>query len=270
VSGPYDSDLADPESFVMAGAFFQAADSVGVVDIGLPRVKIIGPELTVRREVTLPGIVRAVHVVDWPTNVIVVGALRGPDSVGWPLHRLDLSGKRARVLQSFGDNGGELRLGQSSLVNDRRISVAHSGDLWAAEVLAYRLHLFAESGSARRSLAHDRDWFTSTGVRHSTSPPGEYIDGIAVDELEQVWVFARVRSPNWQNADGTRKDDQADVWHSRIEVLDSEGSGVLASTEVDGLVLYVAGNDILAMYERDNATGRHLVHLVRFALTPSS
>jgi hypothetical protein len=170
------------DGFMMPGGFFQVADSIGILDIGFPRIKVVGPDLRVAREIRLPGIVRRIHVIEWPTNVIASASVNDPRSSGWPLHEVHLSGPVARVRASFGDNGGQKLYGESSLVGERRTVQGRAGLIWGAEVLNYRLHLYsAESGGTLRSVEHSRDWLHPQDDNSDVSAPGHYIGDITGD-----------------------------------------------------------------------------------------
>lgn len=267
------ASLEDPavyerdDGFLMPGAFFEIGDSVGVIDLANPRIKIVGPDLEVVREIRLPGIVRRIHVIEWPVDVIASASVNDPRSSGWPLHRMDLSRRTARVLESFGDNGGQKLFGESSLVGERRTVRARSGSIWGAEVLDYRIHLYATSGHTIRSLDHPRDWFVAESDANDGLVPRPYIGDLGVDHEGRVWVFAKVPREEWRGADGRMLEDQSEVWHTRVEVLAENGRDVITSRDLDGLVLYATGPDTAAMYEFDEGSGRHLVRIVRFEIS---
>ncbi len=133
---------AGPGEFMRVfDAITGAQDSIVVIDNGLARATIIGPDLRAGRMVALPGEFQQGRVLVWPHVVVMNGLVDSAERTGWPLHALTLESSRAEIMRSFGANHGELRPGETSAlaspigVNPWR----HLLDRRSSSVSAYRM-----------------------------------------------------------------------------------------------------------------------------------
>lgn len=246
-------------------------DSLLLLDSGLLRASVMGPDFRFIRSVSLPFYANALAVVDWPRSVVVNGASYAASMVGWPLHVLDFSASPARTSFSFGDNNGELRAGQDFALMRRFFGVS-GGGFWAHHITKYQLTRYARDGRIEMSIRRRPEWFEndspwSIGGPNTQPPPMVQAAAIRHDTL---WVALGVARPDWQRSwrserlrgrteiSAAERPDQSELYRTRIEVIDLRNERVVAQRDIEGIVVDIDDQLAMTVYDLGPDSERRL------------
>ena len=154
-------------------------DSIAVFDPGLGRVSFVGPDLVVGRTARLPGSFREAVPDDFP-EVLLSGRVPTPESLGYPIHRVDMDASPLRVLDSFGAER-PIYLPTHPEISVRHVSPAAAGGLWLSHLAEYRWERWSREGLMLERFARSPEWFSSPSSwsmgNHDTPPP-PMLDGM--------------------------------------------------------------------------------------------
>ncbi|MGH9720845.1 MAG: 6-bladed beta-propeller [Bryobacteraceae bacterium] len=270
-----------PGEFVRPNELFMLpGDSVLVLDRGSATASVVGPDYRVRRVTRVPAAFPSIAVVDWPRRVLMNGMIRSAESVGWPLHLVDMSGPEAKVLKSFGLNDGELRP-SSARRSGQHLSVSQSGGVWAIDELRYRITEWTQVGTVARTLVRDPHWFRgeSSGLRGGrNTAPSPRIAGISQDADGNLWIFALVAAENWQSAWRGRPALMSgevpassfppldSLYQTKVEVIDPKAGRIVAAGQTPLLILGTIEGGVKAVAHATNADGAPVVSVLGFSL----
>jgi hypothetical protein len=264
--------------YAQAGASLPG-DSVIVFDAN-GRATVFSADLEPARTITVPGRgVTDVVVLDWPTRAVVASMIPTPESIGWPLHLVDMSGSLAEVLDSFGANEGRLLPEMTDMLR-LKSHLTRSGDaIWAAEAGRYRIGQWSDNGIGR--VIHRRPaWFAEASSMlpgGRVNPPAPVLVGLSADHEERLWVFGWVPGSNfadaWRNVpevSGSGETRASDLilplmYRTRIEILDPASGSVVVAGIWPRMVAGVLGPGRVATYEEDDA-GRAMLRIYRLRL----
>jgi|GEM_PF-3166333 len=246
-------------------AAFLPGDSILVLDAGLRRATVLSPDLSPVRFISLLMPITDVAILHWPYQVVAAGNLQTAEHVGWPLHLLDMSSENAVHVRAMGDNEGEIRAGQDGALR-RHLAPAGRHSVWAAHTVDYRLSLVSDNGEVLRSMHRKPDWFAEQSGLHSGSPivpPPPFLTSVAVRgdtaflafrvphrDWRRAW--ARVRIPPSGELAGSNRPEPTELNMSRIEVLNLQSGELIASRDVDGIIVGLAQDNSAAIYDLDS------------------
>lgn len=246
-----------PGEFRQPGLFLPwQGDSVLVLDTRAQRVTILRPSGDgFGRSVRLNGAFRD-GVATAPPTAILMGRVGRAESLGFPLHRVDLGSRRAEIIASFGSEDpvhSPTRPERSA----RHVSVGRLGAgpaLVLSHLVDYRVEFWSMDGTELLGVVEKRpEWFSETSqwsMGNPETPPPPLLDGAFLDEAGRLWVVARVPRADWADAwptypPGTQEitsdqaPDASEVWRSVIEVIDVEAGDLVATRQMDTLVRLV-------------------------------
>ncbi|MEK9501473.1 hypothetical protein WI372_10835 [Gemmatimonadota bacterium DH-20] len=226
------------------GILVGPADSLYVFDIGQSRLSVIDPGLEFARSASLSQLtVGAGFYAD--DHFVVNERYLTPESVGMPLHVLDLEGN---VLWSFGSTiSGAYRPDLREALSNRRISAGNPGRLWAARQNSYTIEHWTHSGELLSILKRDVEWFPEWMKAQSSAdaPPVSAVQALQV-RGDTAWVLLKRAGPNWRKAVEAsgrlyRVTDPEEYRKSVVEVIDLNSRRVIASAELGMNVISFAG-----------------------------
>jgi hypothetical protein len=239
-------------------------DSTLVFDFGNRRAVVVGPDFVPARYIIVPFPVGAAVVLDWPTEVVVLANISGVETVGRPLHLIDLSGSVSTVIRSFDTSN---RPGGNVYSGSHGLSESSEGYVWALDRSTYRLNLWdADEGRAVRSWRRDAGWFqqerpfvTSTAREAAEDPAGRLWVAVTTPRpgAEELMRGALNRLypaglPN-EPFEVASEDlpPTLDRYRTTVEVLDMVQSRVYARTVLDEYLIGLLAGNRAAAYSED-------------------
>jgi hypothetical protein len=250
-----------PGEFASAVFLMPAADSMVAFDNGNMRVTVIGPDFVPVRSAPMPGPITAAAAARWPGRVVVNATWGRAESVGWPLHLLDLGGPAATVLASFGPGTRELQTGQARR-HAQVLAGSPDGTVWSGDRTQYRVTEWTNAGELQRSLTRQPAWFgASEGMMGGPArPPEPAMTGIRLDSVGRLWVITRIPAHNWRAAwqgidvprgrgeiSAARLPDPTTLYDSMIEVIDTKSNRVIARQRAGSAYIPI-GAGVFASY----------------------
>lgn len=239
-------------------------DSTVLFDVGLGRATVFDKDFRAVRSVRLPGSFGSVVPINWP-RVVANGSVMTTEAVGLPLHWLDLSGSKLRVLKSFGSNG-ELRPGQGARLR-RRLAPSTTIDMfWSAPIQEYLIEEWGSDGSPHRSWRRSPKWFegvSSADTGLPNRPPQPYLAALDVDDRGRVWTFVEVAAPDWKAAwkdvvipasgelRQSRGPSPVNLFQTIVEVIDTVADSVVTRTRWERFVVSALPDYTVATYTVD-------------------
>lgn len=260
--GRYRGDLgrrgSGPGEFTGTVGFSQLPGDSLLVHLDDGRVVVVDPSNTPQRQVTLPSVLHPMRVLDWPRRVLATGFMGTPGGAGYPLHVLDLSTSQARVLASFGWDGGRMRA-NAGMELSYYLTNPRNGEFWAADPLEYRIGKWNASGDSLAHLTRSPEWFLGRSrawIGNPTTPPPPMVIGFAEDDEGLLWVYSRVGQRNWKAAWpqvsretrelGSGLVDREKLFEVVVEVIDPRRARVVYRETLRQYVVHVLeGGEIL-------------------------
>lgn len=247
-------------------AIFLAGDSILVLDAAHRRATVVSPELIAVRSISLPLVPSAGTVLGWPDRVVIAGNSYELDHAGWPLHLLDMSGDQAVHVRSMGDTPREISSAQDGSAR-RRFAQSDGNSFWTAHLVEYRLARMSDEGEVLASLKRTPEWFPGTSGVHRgnpTVPPPPLLSGSTISR-DTLWLAFDVPRPDWQLAwreivippsgelSGGNRPEITELIRSRIEAVDVQTGELIASQEVDGVVVQLYSGPGAIVYDLDSS-----------------
>lgn len=267
--GRYEGDLgrtgSGPGEYrIPVTAAFLPGDSILVLDAGLRRATVLSPDLSPVRFISLPMPITDVAILHWPDQVVAAGNLQTSEHASWPLHLLDMSRENAAHMRALGDIPGEIRAGQDAALR-RHLSPADRNSVWAAHTVDYRLSLVSDNGAVLRSVHRKPEWFAEQSGLHNgspTVPPPPFLTS-AIVSGDTAWLAFRIPNASWRRAwahvrippsgelAGSNRPEPTELRASRIEVLDLLSGELIASRDVDGIIVGLGADNTALIYDLD-------------------
>lgn len=237
---------------------FDDGDSLHIIDQINLRHTILTPDGRVAASIPFPG-----HSVLLRLNgnrrMLMSGTVPTPDGIGRAFHTVSGAGL---VERSFGEVGGPVIVGQATAA--RRLSRPQNGTFWEAELRAYRINQWSESGKQLASFERKPSWFPivdrPSGGLFGTEPTPQVMD-VHADADGLVWVVIAVAARNWRSALGTPvlasgattypSADQTRLFDTVIEVLDPRSRRVVVSSRVTGFIKFLLPGLITVTLKED-------------------
>jgi len=238
----------------LRGVVVAPGDTVHVFDRGNQRVTVLSPDLEVldTRPLELQpwGAVVRLGSGQWILNSIV----NTTDRVGFPLHRVDSSG---RIMESFGAATPSWR-SDFQLGSARSLAVAAGDRIWAAHRTQYRLELWDAENRLHRSLVRRLEWFeprTEPVRPPPRSPPAAVLSSIHLDQNGVLWTRSFIARDNYEefleeSAPGRwfPREPAGDAFRVVVEAIDPARACVLASLETDASFLRIIEDGWFSTY----------------------
>lgn len=269
-----------PGEYQMArNAVSLPGDSVLVIDIANARATVVSPEYRATRFVRLEGQVFDAVPLAWPERAYTFGIFPSASHLGKPLQISTFASDNSRPGFAFGPGGGEVPPGTiTPLV--QQLAPGPEGQLWAGELMRYRLSLWSREGTLVKQLVRNPEWFRS-GVGPFTTtgspgvPPSPHLQAVQLDEEGLLWSFSHVPAENWRAAWGGVSGGVAEaasrdiarqyLYDTIIEVIDPARGRVVVRTRISGGVISALPGRRIAVY-RESAMGIPFVEVRQLAL----
>jgi hypothetical protein len=257
-------------------------DSVVIFDFGVP-TSLIGPDLKFVRAIRTPPVaVFAAVPAEWPRTVWIHGESPIPQLAGWPLHVLQLDSASAEISKSVGLNDGELLAGKAYRLL-HKLAKSRTGDVWAVEMLDYRISRWTSHGALIEVLQRRPDWFSAPsnaqlGSGHD-KPAEPVIQGIGEDAAGRLWISTTVATRDWielwksfprpQGTVEVRPDwgpPYHKLYETKIEVIDPIAKRLVASTTIPYAAVGTLPNNDIVTYAVDDSTGAPILRILSVRL----
>jgi hypothetical protein len=182
-------------------------------------------------EVRLEGVQTGrFRIINGDTIGVIAVMDRRPESVGLPLHLVDL--RTGDVLRRFGSTGGSWSLSTpyALAVNISETSVPEQA-VWWGSVGRPHLEKWSLEGEHRTTITGDLNWFPGDvrgGGSDRTKPPPAAILQFSVDGLDRLWMLTAVPGRRWREVrpegpEGVITPEQARLFRDvRLDVFDLE------------------------------------------------
>lgn len=253
-----------------------AGDSVLIVDAGQRRATLWSGSVQPGRSIGFRERLYPGFAINWPSNIIMSGAVPTVTSAGWPLHRVSFAGDSAQVIASFGSDQGRLPPGPPRALRDR-LALSTSGAFWAADEFQYRIVKWSADGNSLQALRRQASWFpgaSEPGIGTPTVAPSPAITAIYEDSEGLIWVFGRVASKKWREGwpavpPGTKEIPMYKVrldkfYGSVVEVINPKTRSLVARQFMDQWIVAVLPGNRAVTYSV-TSSGAH-VRVVRFGM----
>jgi hypothetical protein len=255
-------------------AFPIPGDSMALLDLGLQRVSVVDPDLSIVRTSSLIGQYYGAVVTEWPL-AIVNGIVGTPAAVGLPYHLIDLRGREGTILDSFGGSGAAIGP-QNRRMLLGRLAPGRGDWFWTVLRSDYSVQKRNWQGEILESFISRPPWFPEPAPLfwQGNTPPTQSITGLweAPDGL--VWAFVRVPRSDWRKglqaflSGESRTPDPQTLRRTNVEVVDLKSRRVVARSEMDDLVTSVLADGTVAVY-RIREDGVPYVSILRGNLSGS-
>lgn len=246
-------------------AAYLPGDSILVLDVAQLRATVLDPALNAVRTISLPVMAGAAAVLRWPDRVAVAGTAFVGEHAGWPVHLVDMSGESAVHLAAAGESRVAVREGQPG-VERRTLAAGDAESFWAAQLLAYRIARISASGDVLETISRTPEWFGDIApYAHGgspTVPPPSMLRKLAA-RGDTLWLAFSVARPDWRRAwdrvvipssgelTASNSPETTELTMGRIEAIDARSGALLASREVDGLVVGLDDRANAVVYDLD-------------------
>lgn len=232
-------------------------DTIHFFDNSLRRHTVFSPSYQYIRSAAMSG--QVFDAIELSDGSLVVNAdFPKPNTVGFPLHIVDASGRTTR---SFGVEAPQYR-SDNVYGLTRAIAAAPDRGVWTVPRLRYEPSLWAFD---RRVLEVQRDarWFPSLVSLQSPGGarrPNPWISGVWHDGGEQLWVLVHVPDSKWKpsaNADAPRGERGPPIVWDReydtiIEVINTRTGQLLATRRFDELLRTLLPGGFVSHYREDD------------------
>ena len=239
------------------------------MDGASPRASVFDSALRFARQIQLPAPFLGAVVIAWP-RAMGNSRVSTPSTVGLPLHLVDFSKPDALLLRSFGPGDGAYRP-RAEIHNEQTLARLSHTEIASADMYAYRVHVWTEGGALLRKFDRRPTWFndsTRTGIGNHNDAPPSAITAIERASDSTLWIAVRLPSPHWKRAwskvpMGQREVTSADVdlgalFRTRLDLVDVRRGVLLASTDVNGLVISALGDSMFAVFSSTEIAGSRL------------
>lgn len=269
-----------PGEFILgSGLVALPGDSMLVIDAGLNRATVFGPDLKMGRTILFAAFSPHPAVaINWPTLVWGNGPINTSAAAGFPLHAMSLASDEAVVLRSFGPGDGQVRAGGWTAIS-QRLSTPRGNSVWSANQLDYQFAHWDTSGERLGQFSRTPKWFATQSMAwlgNTKTPPPPWVSCLYEDRDGLVWVFINVPSPHWAEAwDQVRGSSAIEVPGSKInieklfvttvEVIDPRVARVVTRTTLDSNVGGLLADGSAWSFVSD-ADGRRGVRVTTLAL----
>ena len=254
-------------------------DTVFAYDIGNQRETRLSPDLQLvdSHRIELGGPVDLARLEDG--SLVTADIQRRPQTAGLPLHYVRGG---AREL-SFGSSENEWRPEDTHMLW-RNVAPDRRGNVWSADMTAYRLELWDQSGNRVRSITREVPWFAPHahfGIDYDSplTRPNPGIRDLMMDEDGNLRVAIFRADEQWEDGLGsvrgiydremTGPTSYNDYMDTVVEILDPETGELVASATFDPAFYFVDGTEYVWSY-REDERGYPVVQLFRLGLSSSS
>lgn len=258
-----------PGEFRWAWRAAPAGDSMLVAEES-GKISVFGPTFGLVQSVRLPLRISDLAVLRWPDAVIVSGAYRSTQGIGFPLHLVDMSVEPAVVRRSFGpDPKGELRAGAEWAL-EQSLGPPSDGSIFAVDRYRYRITRWATDGALLGGILRDATWFppqSPGAVGLPDKPPDPLMVGTTQDSaMGLLWVLSSVPGPRWEaswaervrlygapppgalEVPGHMVPDAHELFATTIEALDLESHRVVVRETIDAYIFDVLPGALVVAY----------------------
>jgi len=231
-------------------------DTVHLFDNYLRRYSIFSPSYKYVRSAPYSGqVFSAAELSDG--SLIVNADFARPNTVGYPLHRIDANG---RPVRSFGVEVPGYR-SDAGFMLSRVIATVIGDQVWAVPPLRYEPVLWSSAGKVLE-LQRMARWFPPQITTQSPGrekPPTPSVGGIWHDGHEQLWVILQVPDANWrappaamlpQGERGPPVDWDRE-YDTIVEVINTRTGRLLASQRFGELLRRLMPGGHVAHYRED-------------------
>jgi hypothetical protein len=211
-------------------------DTLFVLDPRLNRLTTLSPVTydVVTTKTLAPGNVIAGSVIRLQHDQLVVNSMfQTRESIGYPLHAFDGSGKFQR---SF---GADNPIFDPRTIPRRAITPASDSTVWSALTNRYALELWSPAdGMKHLEVVRDAEWFPPYDTRPPLSrdnPPHPEVIDVAMDHRGWLWTIIRVADRRWRRGlepgpeGGFVAEREEDVYDTIIEIIDLARRRIVAS-----------------------------------------
>lgn len=223
--------------------------NVHIVDLTNARESVFGTDLTLQTTHRLLVGVNAIAPLPAVGTRVANAIISSPERLGLPLHILE----GERVVQSFGAVPGMADV--ETNLSLRRIITTDGWRIYAAPQYEYRIEEWDTAGHRRRAFVSHQplnEAMPLPGAWSPESPPPFSIKGLQIDPHGRMWVLVRTRRDDWRanveermGPDGSvqfrPKDGLRSVYRSRIDVIDLDDGRLVATRDVDRVLVGFAG-----------------------------
>lgn len=251
-----------------ARAAIPVEDRLLVFDAGAGEAVWFEPDLSPGRSVHFQErVMQGLHLGEGRLLAVYAGRTR--ETIGLPLHVLELSGDSLHRVRSFGEpREAVLSAGQMS----RRIS--RSGDsIWTAERHRYRLEKWSVGGDLLQVLDRRPLWFDGhqpNTIGNPEAPPAPFLMDLYVDSIGRVWTASMKPREDWaeawkaySSADGVkRRPLYRELYEMAVEVISPAQGRVFVRSVTDEVPIGFLDDGRLAALEESGTGGGH-VHIWR-------
>lgn len=227
---------------------FLAPDSALVMDIENHRMVIVGSDLVPRGE--MPFLLDVSPLVNGGGRgrFFASSLVRTPESMGWPLHQIELRDGELSLTRSFGPDAGVMPT-TSSRNFVWNLAPAWYDGFWSEDPNRMRFVRWSSDGAIKEYLERRAAWFPETQILDAgapTRPPKPFAKGMSEQPAGILWTFTLLPSPRWREAwpkdlpeSGEIKASSIDVsklFESMIEVIDVKQRRVITRVRLEDLL----------------------------------
>jgi hypothetical protein len=189
IGGP---DDGQPDYHSVHRFFIDANDTIFVIDGGLRRMSVVGPNDTIARTFPLPLTLSAAYTpFRLPGGDLLLGGIfPTPERIGFPLHRVSPLGK---VLNSFGVH--EPLFDWRNEWDAHRVMAFDGRLVWASRRFRYEIEAWDPlSGEPEGILRRDASWFPPRPTIFQPGGVGNLplLAGLQFDGSGMLWVAVTV------------------------------------------------------------------------------
>lgn len=248
-----------------ADAVFIVGDSLVVMDALASRFVVYGRDLKASRTIPIPyQSLQRFQVIRWPDSVVVTGWIRTPAAAGFGVHLVSLA-KEFRILASFaGDLSGSFK--PSRQFDPAPIVSVAGTTLLSFDPLEFQIRRWRTDAKPAGISSWRPSWFAGRSVNSigsRTDPPPPRIAWVDQQSNGELLVGVLTAAPAWKSAwasAGARRGEvqassvnYAQLFQTRILLLDREHARCLAETVVGGVVTGVIGSTRVLAYQEDES-----------------
>lgn len=252
-------------------------DSLLVLQPLRGRATVYSPNYEYVREVKLPGqFGRYLEPWVWPDSVLMVGTVHTPQSYGYPLHLISLSGSEGSVIASGGPD--EVRVDERGYV----AGFASGRSTWLVKNGTYVLQRWGNDLNLLETIQRTPEWWSKEYLPggNASTPPSSVVERVLADG-DLLWVFVRIPNRRWREAwpagtptlDSTghirgeqEAPDFGKLYSTLVEVVDPTRRAVITRARFSYPILHLMERRRAAAYipRRD---GTPQIHVLQFNLT---